>query len=117
MEHGLSKRTTARWFVRAWLAAVLCGAIDLFIGRGVTRPSTLIGLLGLVAVASVIVVVAMWVAALVDLAHQGSWTWFLVVLLLFLLSLGALGLIAILMYWLVAPSDEQRIVVVRPSTT
>lgn len=117
MEHGLSTGTTTRWFVRGWLAAVLCGAVAVIMGRGVNRPSTLIGLLGLVAVAGAIVVLAMWVAALADLAHQGSWLWFAFVLLVFLLSLGALGLIAILMYWLVAPSDQQRIVVVRPSTT
>lgn len=113
----MSKRTTTRWFVRGWLAAVTCGGVDLIVSRGVTRPSTLLGVLGLVVAGGVIVMIAMWVAALVDLAQQRLWPGFLVVLLVFLFSLGALGIIAMLIYWLIGPPDEDRVVVVRPSTT
>ncbi len=110
----MSKRTAARWYVGAWLVAVSCAAVLLLTGRGATRPSPV---LELMIVACGFVMFATWIAALIQLAEHRAWRWFLGMLLVHVLSIGALGIFPMLGYAVAGPGGEAALVAVRPSTT
>ena len=83
----MSKRITTRWYIGAWVLAVL--------------------------VACGIVMFVMWIGALVRLAQQHAWGWFIGVLVLQLIFLGIVGMAA---YAIAGPEDTAE-VVIRPTTT
>lgn len=114
----MSKRAATRWYIGAWLVAVGCGALATSIGRFVgARPPAVVTLLELVVVVCAVGMFAAWIGALLELASRRSWGWFLFVLVVFVLSLGALGIVPMLVYAVAGPGDEPVFVAVRPSTT
>ena len=114
----MSKSITTRWFIGAWIVAVLVGIVMGVVARnsaGASPPPILV--VGyLVAVACGIVMLVMWIGALVKLGQQRAWGWFAAVLLIYVLSLGVLGIVAMLAYAIAGPSDES-VVATRPTVT
>lgn len=111
----MSKRTATRWYIGAWLVAVSCMLFLLWTGRGAaTRPSTVIEV---VLAASVIVMFATCIAALIQLAEHRAWRWFACVLLVYVVSLGVAAIVPMLAYAMAGPGGEPAFVAVRPSTT
>lgn len=110
----MSKQTATRWYIGSWLVALSCGVLLLVTGRGAAWPSTAVEL----AIAgSGVVMFATWIAALIQLAEHHAWRWFLCLLLVYLLSLGLAGIVAMLAYAIVGPGGESPYVAVRPSTS
>jgi hypothetical protein len=104
----MSKHTTTRFYLAAWLVwliAILAFLID-------RRETGVTGLLnitdpyvgGLVAIIDVLVIVMfmLWLGALARLARQQDRGWFLALLILQLVGLGAVGMAA---YAIAGPVD------------
>jgi UPF0716 family protein affecting phage T7 exclusion len=79
-------------------------------GSGALPPG--IWLAYLVLMISAVVMLVMWIGALIRLAQQHAWGWFVGVLVLHLVGLGIIGMIA---YAISGPEDTDA-VVIRPST-
>ena len=58
----------------------------------------------------------MWIGALIKLGQQRSWGWFAFLLLIYVLTLGVLGIIGMVAYAIAGPGDRSE-VVMRPTTT
>jgi hypothetical protein len=111
----MSKRTTTRWYIGAWVVYVLA-AIAFFTtsrsaqGSGALPPG--IWLAYLVLTISAVVMLVTWIGALIRLGQQRAWGWFVGVLVLHLVGLGIIGMVA---YAISGPEDTDA-VVIRPST-
>ena len=111
----MSKQITTRWYIGAWVAAVLVGIATGLMARGAPAgsPPPAVAILSLVLVACGIVMFVMWIGALIKLAQQHAWGWFVAVLILQLIFLGIIGMAA---YAIAGPQDTDE-VVTRPTTT
>ena len=114
----MSKHITTRWFIGAWIVALLAGVVAGIIGRGAPSgsPPPVVSALGLVILLCGIVMFVMWIGALIRLGQQRAWGWFAFVLLVYLLSLGILGIVVMLVYALAGP-DDMAPVATRPTVT
>jgi hypothetical protein len=113
----MSKRTSTRWYIGAWviyvmaLIALVTSARSVGVqGSASASPATVFGylVLGIAGIAMLV----MWIGALIKLGMQRAWGWFVGVLVLHLLGLGIIGMGA---YAIAGPEDED-LVVIRPST-
>ena len=97
----------------AWAAAWAFGQLR---RRGADR--VLAGWVVLVAgaLASYVLFMLLVIGALIKLGQQHSWGWFAFVLLLYLLTLGILGIVAMAVYAIAGPDDTAP-AVMRPTTT
>ena len=111
----MSKQITTRWYIGAWVVAVLVGIATGVIARGAPAgsPPPAVAIPSLVLVAGGIVMFVMWIGALIKLAQQHAWGWFVAVLILQLIFLGIIGMAA---YAIAGPQDTDE-VVTRPTTT
>ena len=114
----MSKSITTRWFIGAWIVAVLAAIVAGVVGRGSpgSSPPTSVTILGLFILLCGIVMFVMWIGALIKLGQQHSWGWFAFVLLVYLLTLGVLGIVGMLVYAIAGP-DDTEMVATRPTTT
>jgi len=114
----MSKSITTRWFIGAWIVAVLASIVAGVMVRNAAGASPPPGAIiaYLIAVACGIVMLVMWIGALVKLGMQRAWGWFVAVLLIYVLSLGVLGIVAMLAYAIAGPKDTTE-VVMRPTVT
>jgi hypothetical protein len=113
----MSKRTTTRWYIGAWviyvivlLALVTSARSAGAQGSAAASPAMVFGYLVL-GIAGILMLV-MWIGALIKLGMQSAWGWFVGVLVLHLLGLGIIGMGA---YAMAGPEDED-LVAIRPST-
>jgi drug/metabolite transporter (DMT)-like permease len=111
----MSKRITTRWYIGAWIVAVLAGIVMTVISRNSPGagppPGALLAYL-VVAVCGIVMLV-MWIGALVRLAQHRSWGWFTALLVVHLVFLGIIGMVA---YAIAGPEDTTE-VVTRPIVT
>jgi hypothetical protein len=110
----VSKGALTRWYIGAWVAAVVAVVVAYMAGRSAI-PSTA-GLLSTIAwgvalIAGLMMLVA-WVGVLIRLGRLNRWGWFVAVLVLQLIGLGIIGIVA---YAVAGPSDEM--VVTRPTVS
>jgi hypothetical protein len=114
----MSKRITTRWFIGAWIVAVLAGVVAGVMARYApgTSPPPAVSIAYLVALACGIIMLVMWIGALVKLGQLHSWGWFLFLLLIYVLSLGILGIVGMVAYAIAGPDDTAE-VVMRPTAT
>jgi hypothetical protein len=111
----MSKRTTTRWYIGAWVVWLIA-----FIGlavamRGSTSsalPPTAVFAYGVMAIAA-LVALLMWIGALIRLGQLKTWGWFAGVLVLHLIGLGIVGMVA----YAIAGPDDTGEVVYRPTAT
>jgi hypothetical protein len=111
----VSKRTSTRWYIGAWLVAGSSLIVSFmtankgytgtaFYAIG-TSPVSSVALL-LVGIASIVLFVT-WIGALIRLGQLHSWGWLVVVF--------ALGIVGMVAYALAGPQDD--LVVQRPTVT
>jgi hypothetical protein len=110
----VSKSTSTRWYIGAWLVTLIAVGIAYVTGHSTagTYVSSLTASAWGVAVIAALVMLIAWIGALVRLAQLHSWGWFAGVLILQLVGLGIIGMVA---YGLAGPQDEM--VVTRPTVT
>ena len=113
----MSKRTTTRWYIGAWVIYVTVFVALLMSARsagatGSTAPSA--GMVAGYVVLGVtgIVMLVTWIGALIKLAKERAWGWVVALVLLHLFGLGIVGMVA---YAVGGPEDED-LVVTRPAT-
>jgi hypothetical protein len=113
----MSKRTTTRWYIGAWVVAVLAAIAMIATARSVapqassTPSAALIFEYAVLAIAGIVMLV-MLIGALVKLGMQRAWGWFVAILVLHVVGLGIVGMVA---YAVSGPEDED-LVVTRPTT-
>jgi ABC-type nitrate/sulfonate/bicarbonate transport system permease component len=111
----VSKRTSTRWYIGAWVAAVIGLAIAYSNGHWTNASTSMSPLTaaawGVAMIAGLVMLVA-WIGALIRLGQLHSWGWFAVVLALQLIGLGIIGILA---YAFAGPREEM--VVTRPTVT
>jgi hypothetical protein len=111
----MSKRTTTRWYIGAWIVYVLAAIAFFMMSRSAQGDGSLppgVWLAYLTLTVSAVVMLVMWIGALIRLSQQHAWGWFVGVLVLHLIGLGILGMVA---YAISGPEDTDA-VVIRPST-
>jgi len=111
----MSKRTTTRWYIGAWIVYVLAAIAFFMIARaaqGSGSPPPGVWLAYLVLTLSAVVMLVTWIAAMIRLGQQRAWGWLIGVLVLHLVGLGIIGMLA---YSISGPEDTDA-VVIRPST-
>ena len=103
----MSKRITTWWYVIAWVVWATALFAPIALGRsGRTTDNVVMTVAGLVAF-------VMWIGALLRLAQQRAWGWFVAVFVLQLFFLGIVGMVS---YAIAGPEDTED-VAIRPSTT
>ncbi len=118
----MSKRTSTRWYIGAWVLWVLAWIVVFMTGRTTTtgtsffvHGSSPVGAVALIAVwILALVMLVMWLGALIRLGQLHSWGWFVAVLVLQLVGLGIVGMAA---YAIGGPPDDGSAVVMRPTAT
>jgi hypothetical protein len=113
----MSKRITTRWYIGAWVVAVLASIAMIVTTRSAgaqvsSSPSAALFFEYFVAAIAGIVMLVMLIGALVKLGTQRAWGWLVAILLLHMVGLGIVGMVA---YAVSGPEDED-LVVTRPST-
>ena len=112
----MSKRTTTRWYIGAWIvwliAFVSLGLVLRSAGSSSSPPPGAVIPYAVMAIAGIVMLV-MWIGALVKLGMQHAWGWFVAVLVLHLVALGIIGMVA---YAIWGPPDTIE-VAMRPTTT
>jgi len=105
----VSKRTSTRWYIGAWIVWALSWAFAIVTGHTTSSPvgGVAVLLIGLMA----LVMLVVWIGALIRLGQQHSWGWFAVLLLLHLIGLGIIGMV------LYALAGRDDVVVYRPTVT
>jgi hypothetical protein len=112
----MSKRLTTRWYIGAWIVAVIATIFMVTLMRGSGGEVTYgVVVARLVAFVAGLVMFVMWLGALIKLGQQHAWGWFAFVLLVYLLTLGVLGIVAMVVYAIAGPEDTE--VVMRPTVT
>ena len=104
----MSKRTATTWYVGAWFVWI-AGVIGFAIayrhvnttGAFWFRDPNLVGL-GTIVQVAMVVMAGCWIGALIRLAKQHDWGWFLAVLVFQLVGLGIVGMGA---YRIAGPID------------
>jgi hypothetical protein len=111
----MSKRTTTRWYIVAWVVYVIAVIAFFMTSRsalGSDSPPPGVWLAYLVLTISAVVMLVMWIGALIRLGQQHAWGWFVGVLVLHLIGLGIIAMAA---YAISGPEDTDE-VVIRPAT-
>ena len=111
----MSKRTSTRWYIGAWVVAAIGLAIAYSSGHwanGGTSMSALTAIAWGVAIIAGLVMLVAWIGALVHVGQLHSWGWFAALLILQVILLGIIGMVA---YALAGPRDE--LVVTRPTVS
>jgi len=111
----MSKRTTTRWYIGAWvvwLIAFMGLAVAMRGSSSSSLPPTAVVAYGVMAIAA-LVALLMWIGALIRLGQLKTWGWFGGVLVLHLIGLGIVGMVA---YAVAGPEDTGE-VVYRPTAT
>ena len=112
----MSKRLTTRWYVGAWIVAVIATILMLALMRASGGEITTgVVVARFVAFLAGLVMFVMWIGALIKLGQWHAWGWFAFVLLLYVLTLGVLGIVAMVVYAIAGPEDSE--VVMRPTVT
>jgi len=114
----MSKRITTRWYIGAWIVAVVISIVAGVMARNApgTSPPPALTIAYLIAVACGIIAFVMWIGALIKLGQQHSWGWFVFLLLIYVLTLGFLGIVGMVAYAIAGPDDTSQ-AVMRPTTT
>ena len=111
----MSKTTSTRWYIGAWVVALIAVAIAYMTGHSATTSTSVSPLTavawGVALIAGLVMLVA-WIGALIRLGQLHSWGWFAVVLALQLVGIGIIGMLA---YAFAGPNEEM--VVTRPTVT
>ncbi|HEY6876323.1 MAG TPA: hypothetical protein VI384_08190 [Candidatus Dormibacteraeota bacterium] len=113
----MSKRITTTWYIGAWIVWALGVAAMFLLSRATqssSTPPTGIFFVYLAMFIAMVVMLATWLAALVKLATQRAWGWFVAVGVLHLVGLGIIGMAA---YAMAGPEAERAEVVYRPTAT
>jgi hypothetical protein len=111
----VSKSTSTRWYISAWVVALLALVVAYMSGHSATAGasySPMTSIAGIVAVVAGLVMLVAWIGALIRLGRLHRWGWFAAVLIPQLIGLGIIGMIA---YAVAGPVDER--VVTRPTVT
>ncbi len=111
----MSKRTTTRWYAATWVVWAIAFVAMVAMVRGNSDTNTPAGgvlLAYLVMAVAGSVMLVMWIGALVKLAAQRVWNWFVAVFVLHLFGLGIIGMAA---YAIAGPEDSE--IVIRPTAT
>jgi len=116
----VSKKTSTRWYIGAWLVWVIAYAMAFMTGHTTfyhygfyIQGSSPVGAFAIVLIAiSALVMFIAWIGTLIHLGQLHSWGWFALLLVLQLLVLGIVGMVA---YALAGP--EGTVVVQRPTVT
>ena len=111
----MSKRTTTRWYIGAWVVWVLALSANIIVlsgAKGGSLPPISYVLYLVMAVAGIVTLIT-WIGALVKLGTQRAWGWFVGVLVSNLVGLGIIGMVA---YAAGGPEDMGP-AVMRPTTT
>jgi hypothetical protein len=116
----VSRRTSTRWYIGAWLVWV--AALVVFFETShktltasafyAIGPSPVSGIAWVVAGIAAIVMIVVWIAALIKLGQRHRWRLCAAVLVFQLIGLGIIGM---LLYALTRPPDD--VVVYRPTVT
>jgi len=112
----MRKRTTTRWYIRAWVVWLVALIAMVALSRGSQTsgsPPAGVTLALFVMFVTGVVMLLIWIGALIRLAQQHVWGWFAAVLVLHLVGLGIVGMVA----YAIAGPDESTEVVMRPSVT
>ncbi|TMB98403.1 MAG: hypothetical protein E6J40_06405 [Chloroflexi bacterium] len=113
----MSKRTTTRAYISAWVVYVISAIALIMALRNndgtASVPPVAIDLY-LVILASVVVMLVFWIGALIRLGQMHAWAWFTAVLVLHLIGLGIAGMVA---YAIGGPDDSMFVVTRRPMAT
>ncbi len=114
----MSKRISTRWFIGAWIVAVLVGIATVVLARNSqgSNPVVVLVVADLVVVVAAVVMLVMWIGALINLGQHRSWGWFAFMFLVYVLSVGTLGIVPMVAYAIAGPDDVGE-VVTRPTTT
>ena len=111
----MSKSITTRSYIGAWIVAVLAGIVAGVMARSApgTSPPPSVAIAYFVVAVCGVVMLVMWIGALVRVAQQHAWGWFIALLILQLIFLGIIGMVA---YAIAGPGDTAE-VVTRPTVT
>ncbi|MEA2644444.1 MAG: hypothetical protein QOG08_1470 [Chloroflexota bacterium] len=111
----MSKRTSTRWYIGAWVVALIGLVIAYTSGHSANATTSLSPLAAIawaVALFAGLVMLVAWIGALIRIGQLHRWGWFVAVLILQLIGLGIIGMVA---YAVAGPGDE--VVVTRPTVT
>jgi hypothetical protein len=111
----VSKSTSTRWYIGAWVVALIALAIVYMTGHwasATTSFSPLAAIAWGVAMIAGLVMLVAWIGALIRLGQWHRWGWFVAMLILQLVGLGIIGMVA---YAVAGPPEEM--VVTRPTVT
>jgi hypothetical protein len=111
----MSKSITTRWYIGAWIVAVVAGIVAGVLARNApgTGPPPSVAIASFVVAACGVVMLVTWIGALVKVAQQHAWGWFIALLVLQLIFLGIVGMVA----YAIAGPDDALEVVTRPTVT
>ena len=112
---GVSKSTSTRWYIGAWVVALIALLIAFTTGHSATASTSVSPLTavawGVASIAGLVMLVA-GIGAMIRLGQLHSWGWFAAVLILQLVGLGIIGMVA----YAVAGTEEEM-VVTRPTVS
>jgi hypothetical protein len=114
----VSKRTTTRGYIVAWLIYIIAGAALIMTmhnsaSQGAGSPPRITLAFYIVLLACAIAMLLYWIGALVRLGQIRASGWFIAVLVLHLVGLGIAGMLA----YAIAGPDDSMTVVMRPTAT
>ncbi len=107
----MSKQTTTGWYLGAWIVAALAVGAMIAMARAgqiSDSPPTGMMLAYMLLLGCSLVMLLMFLGALFRLAALHAWGWFAALLLL---QLCGLGIVGILLYGAVGPSEAEEIVI------
>jgi hypothetical protein len=115
----LSKGTTTRGYVVAWVVSVLAWVALIMTthnsaSQGASSPPPVALAFYFVLVACAVAMLVYWVGALIRLGQIRAWGWFVAILVLHLVGLGIAGMLA---YAIAGPEDSMTIVIRPPMAT
>src|SRR4051812_21114385 len=118
----MGKTVTTRWYIGAWIVAVISAIVFFMTAHVQTSPggtsaistSPIATLAWIAAGISGLVMLVAWIVTLVHLAQLRRWGWFTAMLVL---QLAWLGIIPVVAYAWSGSVEEERAAVTRPSVT
>jgi hypothetical protein len=114
----VSKRTTTRGYVVAWVVSIITfAAFYMMMRNSVSQgppPAPMTLAFFLVLFASATATWVFWIGALVRLGQIRAWGWFVAVLVLHVVGLGIAGMLA---YAVSGPEDSMTVVMRPPMAT
>ena len=102
----MSKSTSTRWYIGAWVVALIALLIAFTTGHSATASTSVSPLTavawGVASIAGLVMLVA-GIGAMIRLGQLHSWGWFAAVLILQLIGLGIIGMVG---YAVAGPEEE-----------